>query len=800
MKQAKVKGKSGARRSAKRLPGTGTVTENTPSQAQYFSWINNTNEGSTEAQTLTNLRFFEWLRREYGMQLDLYAFDAGNIDGAKFYGRMNSERFRRQFPRGFGPISEAAGALGIRLGLWGGPDGFGDTAQEAEDRHRQMVSLCRDHGFALFKFDGVCGGLRKEKQAAFVRMMRACRKYVPDLILLNHRLDFGIGQPYATTFLWEGAETYIDVHMPSRLPALHNRLGALQRGLPPDLVRLTEDHGVCLSSCLDYWEEDLVLQSFNRGLILAPQLYGNPWLLRDDEFPRLARLFNLHRRHRDILVEGLALPEQQYGPHAVSRGDHATRFLALRNFGWEPQTFEIQLDEAIGLGCADRVEIRRQHPYQKFLGAFDWGSRVPVEVRPQRSCLLMVTTGAPRDVDVRGCDYEVTRDVPGRPIELRIYGMPGTKARVEVVSDGESYRGARLDGRSSPGLLSAEGTMVEFPGPALKQPWHRKLGALKTTRVPDDAESLYEATCFAADNNALEVRELARSGPTTIPEVAAAREAFFNQPVLRRRGLWDRNLFDGNPDTSFDVCRRWGRDLRVRSGAFRLDLGAPTRIDRLELIVGGDYNLQPLKSEEAVTGAVSADLSEWTPIRLFAEADIVGEIPGAGPVRYLRLDQCPDRIHEVRGSYRGKALDRTGWRASNLFAAYRSAPAVAAWSLKTRLTEVPAGAYLAVPMYGAYGSELVYAAARVDGRPVGAPRRSPSYPSNTWECPVRVVDGNYSAFFPLTPDVAGKRIEVVVLGLRGAELSDFHAEVWLTAYPTPFVSRTLELVREDGSS
>ena len=28
--------------------------ERTPSRAQYFSWINNTNEGSTEKQTLIN--------------------------------------------------------------------------------------------------------------------------------------------------------------------------------------------------------------------------------------------------------------------------------------------------------------------------------------------------------------------------------------------------------------------------------------------------------------------------------------------------------------------------------------------------------------------------------------------------------------------------------------------------------------------------------------------------------------------------------------------------------------------------
>jgi hypothetical protein len=70
--------------------------ENTPSKAQYFSWINNTNEGTNEVQTQINLDFFEWLKREYGMQLDIYAFDAGAIDGARFYGSIYSDRFKKQ--------------------------------------------------------------------------------------------------------------------------------------------------------------------------------------------------------------------------------------------------------------------------------------------------------------------------------------------------------------------------------------------------------------------------------------------------------------------------------------------------------------------------------------------------------------------------------------------------------------------------------------------------------------------------------------------------------------------------------
>jgi len=86
------------------VPG---ATELSPSRSQYFSWINNRNEGSTEAQTLANVEFFKWLHDEYGMQLDIYAFDAGNIDGPQYYGRTDTDKFKAQFPRGFaadGPV------------------------------------------------------------------------------------------------------------------------------------------------------------------------------------------------------------------------------------------------------------------------------------------------------------------------------------------------------------------------------------------------------------------------------------------------------------------------------------------------------------------------------------------------------------------------------------------------------------------------------------------------------------------------------------------------------------------------
>lgn len=764
--------------------------ERTPSRAQYFSWVNNTNEGATEEQTRVNLEFFRWLHDEYGMVLDIYAFDAGAIDGAGFYGSTDSERFRRQFPRGFGPLAALARESGARLGVWGGPDGFGDTPEEAEKRIRTMVDLCREHHFALFKFDSVCGGLRPAKQDEFVRQMTECRRYSPDLILLNHRLELGKGLPHATTFLWEGAETYIDVHMVNETPATHNRACALTRGLVPDLKRLCEDHGVCLSSCLDYWEDDLVLQAFNRCLILAPEIYGNPWLLRDDEFPRLARIYNLHRRCREILIRGVALPEAQYGPLAVARGDADTRLITLRNLTWHPVRRRITLDAGIGLQPGEgAIEVRQFHPVEQLAGTHAYGATIEVEVLPFRACLLLATRKPCAEPAVEGCAFEVVRDVPGKPLVLKLLGEPGTACSVRLRLPGRAVRRSALEGTEAPALATGGTASVTFPGARLTQPWHRRLGELCATPVPEDAEALYEATCFAADNNALEVRELERSGPTAIPEVAAAREAFFRQATFRQRHVWDAGLFDDDPETGLGVSRRWTyADPRVRNGCFRLDLGSAMPVDHLSLECGGPYFVQPLKWQECVGGSVSADLRRWQEVRFLVTGGLEGDLPGT-PVRYVRINLCPDLIREVRGSFRGRSLSRAGWRASNLFAAYWSAPAVQAWTLKFRLNEASPGAYLALAVHGAFGAELLTAALRRGDGYVGCARRSPSFPSNTWEGPLRRPAGNYTYYFPVTPELLGQELEAVVLLLRGGK-PDVRPELWVTSQQ-PHTAREL---------
>ena len=790
--------------------------ESTPSLSHYFSWIDNTNEGATEHQTLANLDFFKWLHDEYGMNLDIYALDAGAIDAPGYYGSVDSARFKTQFPNGFGPIAAKAKSFGCRLGVWLGPDGFGDTPQEEQARTDMLVGLCRDYNFHLFKVDAVCGQLRSEKQDAFVRMLKECRKFAPDLIVLNHRLNLGEGLPYVTTNLWAG-EAYIDVWRGNQGTATHNRAVTIELGEPIDKTsgkssRLLEDHGVCLSSSLDYWEDDLILQALSRNLILAPETYGSPWFLRDDEFPKLARIYNLTRRYRNILPQGMKLDDKIYGPNAVARGNPQTRIITLRNPTWNPVTYTVTMDEGIGLDGDGPYEARRLHPAEEILGNFKKGESVKVSVPAFRAYAMIVSSAASRELGVTGCSYEVVCDVPGKPAVLNLLGMPGTSANVSLPPLPRRFSKATLNGRPAAGLLAGETQEVAYPGNALKQPWHRKLTDLKPVEVPADAASLYEATCFAADNNAMEIRSIMRSGPTHIPEVQASRNEFFGQQLLVERGVWDRYLFDKKPETFFRLTQD-----AIWQGALRIDMGSPTPLDQLVL-----KNVDKRFSPPQIF--VSADLKAWTAVATRIEAEnpseasvlknshsgtkvwetiqvnrVTCDLPkGLGPLRYIKIPGKALNVGEAIGYAKGDQLDRSAWRASNVFADYAKKPAQRAWSGVFRLDEAAKGAYLVIPCNGKHGRDGAYAALRVGGRWIGAPRRAKAYPANPWETGNGHPDENFSYFFPVTEAMLGKSIDAVVLqfeseGNPKIPLGQFSAEVWLTAYPIPYTSQQLVL-------
>jgi len=362
--------------------------------------------------------------------------------------------------------------------------------------------------------------------------------------------------------------------------------------------------------------------------------------------------------------------------------------------------------------------------------------------------------------------------------------------------------------------LKGKAMEVAFGGKRLTRPWHRKLSSLAPLAVPDDAEALYEATCFAADNNALEIRSKLRSGPTAIAQVKKARDAFFNQELLAERGVWDRYLFDGDMETFFRL-----RTGAIWGGALRVDLGELTEVDTI-ILRRVDDGFKPQEAH------VSADLRTWRKVAVKIEPEstptatvlkrsytvskewseitvnkLSVDLAGCGPIRYIRIPGRAANVAEIIGLRGRREIDRAKWRASNVSGSYPEAPAQRAWSGQFTLDEAARGSYLVVACIGPHGRDGAYAALRLEGRPVGGPRRAVSYPANPWEYGNNRAHAGLSYFFPVTNDMIGKKIEAVVMQFesedkrRKVELGLLKPEVWITAYPVPYESR--ELVMEE---
>lgn len=778
---------------------TPAATQQTPGKSHYYSWISHTNEGPSMSQVLAEIEFFQWLKEEYGMQLDIFAIDAGMFDGKKFTSHFNDSWFKQNYPDGLEPMKAPLKKLGAGLGIWGGPDGFGNSEQEKKERVDMFLRLAKDYNLVLYKCDAVCGTLREEKEETFVDLWKKLRKINPHLYFLNERLELEKGESVSTTHLFESRETYIDVMMKNGVTAPHHRAEPLSRLNFPDNNRLMEDHGVCLSSCLDYWEDDLVIQAFGRNSVLSPQIYANPWLLSDDEFPHLARIFNLHREYRDLLVNAISLPEDKYGFQAISRGSEQTRLLVLRNLSWDFEERTFSIGEEIGLANQGSYEVRTFHPSEKIIGKFKAGENVSVTVPPFRAVLIGVFKTAP-DLGINGINYEVQKNVPGKPIEIDLLGFPGEDCMVSIQNP-ERFSEAVLDGADVKKMLSGKQLKIQFLGEKMEHSYHRKLITLASEELPEDARCYYEATCFAASNDALEVQSLERSGESAFEAVNKARDEFFNQPVFINRGAWDKYLFDGDLNTTFYPTQRrtWARPDQiatiVNKGSLRLDLGKEYLLDSILLITDSYYGLQPCKKAEGNDFYYSVDLKKWKQGVYLSSLKSNISIPKGEKVRYLYLPLAPYKLVEVEGYVNGEKLDCNNWKANNLFSDFNKIKFTKSWSGKSRITEITPDSYLAVAINGIHGQEGAYAAMKVDGKYYGAYDRAPSFPSNVWENYVLSTDRNYTYYLPLLPEFEGKELEIVVLG--GDQCEELNIEVWQTAYPVPYQKKRLVMSKKD---
>ncbi len=779
------------KRSLEKTKKCAGADEKTPSRAQYFSWINNTNEGATEEHTLVNLEYFKWLRDEYGMQLDIYAWDAGNLDGsAGTYKNFDSPKIKAQYPNGYGKCAEAAREIGAKLGVWCGPDGFGDTPESVKARRELMVSLCRDYNFGLFKMDAVCGTLRPEMQEEFSSMMKECREYSPDLILLNHRLDLGIGEPYSTTFLWNGMETYIDVHVNNHRCAPHHREYMFHRGNVPHMLRLCEDHGVCLSSCMDFFEDDLIYQAFGRSLILAPEIYGNPWLLRDDEQAKLARIYNLHRTYRDILVGGVELPEY-YGSSAVSRGDGDVRFITSGNPSWEKKKIRICPSKDLGLEDTQRkFAVSIHHPYEKFVGFCSGEESVEIEIEPFRAVLVEVAVVEKAYPMLTSCAYEVLHENDGTPDKVKIIAAYG---KIEKL----------LGGVRCP--VSGELQSIEPFDNTLKAPVILDAD-FERGDIPANAEQIFETAQFIIDNDSLEKRSLDRAGETKIPQVQAARDAFFSQERYALRGCESRFAFDGKDNTYFGKSyTNYGADIRMGNGCLRVDFGDIFDADEvvIEYLDAEREDMDEFTPQViSETAHSSADLDTWT-LSPLSESQSLGreEFPYVvnsvhnivgiemsrrrvrysvdAPIRYFRIPHTYDMVTKIALVKDGCEIKTPSARANNQQMSYSDRTVEGYRCAHVQIPDLKASGefYLSVGINGEHGREGVYVVAELDGKLYGCADRAPSYMSNVWECGVRKVNSNYTYYLDVAPEMLGRELKLHVIEMTevcaGAEI-DIH--------------------------
>ncbi len=761
----------------------------TPSVPQYFSWINNTNEGSTEEHTLINLDFFRYLKDTYGMEIKIYAWDAGNFDGAsEGYGNINGEKFRSQYPDEYNKVVEKAKESGIRMGLWGSPDGYGDDEETEKERFEFFVHLCRDHGFALFKLDGVCGHLRPEKAELFADMLEECRKYSPDLIVLNHRLNLFEAEKHITTYLWNGDETYVDVSQGNKNTCMHHRGFMFGRGHTDNLERLAEDHGVCISSGIDYFEDELIYQAFNRSLILAPETYGNPWFMRDDELPELARVYNLHKRNASILVNGLLLPEC-YGANACSRGTDTKRFISTGNNSWEEKTVTVKLDSEIGINTDKKLVVNIHHPYEKHLGIFSFGDKVTIPLMPFRATLIEVATEDEAEPMLKNCEYRIVKESSdGTPEEVKI--LKAEKDDILLYKNGEEFF-----------FMAGEETDIKEKAPV-------KIGTLgNLERNPANGEFLYENAMFAINNDCLEKRSIIRSGETKIPEVKRARDAFFGQKFYKLRGLEAKNMFDGRDDTFYDSQSKTYCDsnLRIENGCLRVDFGEEVFCDSVEIeFFSADYPTREVEIQSVpVKAEYSVNLEKWhnsgdvvlTEKEKYTEEVIrftvhtTYMLPGKKMIssykindalRYLRIAHPVDRIFAVRLIKDGKEITPGKPFANNMQAHYRYKQTRAVVSAEITLPDYKALPRLAIAVEGTHGAESAYCIAEIEGKFFGFPERAPEYKANQWEHSVVNYDKNNTFFLKLPEGLEGKKIKLYTVFSDYNKAKNCTCDVYLT--------------------
>jgi len=745
----------------------------------YFDWLCHDNSGPRESEVLANFAALRRLKELYGLQFDIYNSDAGLVESQGTYYPQFKANFLSRFPAGLKPLAEGSKALGMRLGLWLGPDGFGERAEEMTARKEQLLSWVRDFNVGLFKMDTVVSDLShpdkyvlEKKYQNLADALAEARRIDPGFVAINHRIN---DSPYMLTItdclLWRGEETYIDVHISNETASLYNRDCSIGRELTSEFYRTPfrqfEDHGICFNSCLERWEDDLVAQAFGRASVLSPEMYGTFFFLGDEDYPRLARLVQLHKRLEPLLKTAYPLPGGD-----IAHADGASSVVLVRNMTWEPAVKTISLDASIGLAAAPGapLTVRQRHPWEMLMkragdGAV-LGGTLAVELDPFSLRLIQIDTVAPAEPIVAGIPYEIVPGPDAESFGIKFLGSPGQTAEVAFLNFGDRTVRTRA---GQPVPTGDKPWPAAFPGtPAAGPSFARLAGFGDDPAGAAEGQRLAELAKFSIDDDALEVREMVRlkREPSGLPEIEACR-AYMWDKVAAAEGTF-RNAFDGDPGTRWSdgFPRRspfTGSPAAYRSetSLWRIDLGRPTDLATLELRVVRRTDAAFLEAVET-----SADLTTWTrtdgsslaaaesipaagslsqrgqTIKIFDvdagdQRPVVISIPLSGrPCRYVRIRGRNFGVSEILGfDGAGRSLDRSGWRATN-FLGETPAPRRVLSAIHVPAEDTPGREYAIAVTAGPAKFDPVdgvYVVALVDGRPVVPRHRAPSYPYHNYE-------------------------------------------------------------------
>jgi len=808
----------------------------------YFDWLCHDNSGPLESEILANFAVLKKLRELYGFQFDIYNSDAGLVESQGTYFPEYRPVFDKRFPQGLRAIADAAQELDMKLGLWIGPDGFGETPESMALRREQLVEWVRDFNVGLFKLDTVVSPLRHEdkyilekKYQSLVDALSEARRIDPDFVAINHRVN---QSPYMLTItdclLWRGQETYIDVHITNTDSALYNRSCSIGRSLYSEFFgvpfRQFEDHGICFNSLIENWEDDFVTQAFGRASVISPEMYGAFFFLPDEDYPKLARLIQFHKRSQPLLTRAFPLENGD-----IAHGNGRSALIVLRNPTWESVKRPVRIDETIGLARNGRgsVIVRQRHPYERLLAGPEdgvgWGGMIDIELEPFDVRLIQVDSDMPEEPFIGGVSYEIVPGPEDSRFNVKLMGEPGQKAELEF------FNFAGLDvalAETDVSVRTQHPFTINFAGTSGERKYFELLGVCTDQNPGASSGSLLpELAKFRIDDDALEMRVLRtlKKSPSRWPEVEACREYMWNK-VIAAEGS-HRNAFDGDPET------RWSDGYPRRSpftgspspyrsddSLWRIDMGEKIELKRLELDVVRNTQTAFIEAVE-----LSPDLETWSRVPtqdltgkddipflkeirrrdqsvLIYDVDagdgrartLTVELP-EGRNRYLRIHGRNFSVSEIRGyDAAGTPLDRSDWRATNFFGPTPEPRRVLhlepfvedVWPGQEIAVSVNAAARIIDPVDG------VYVIVSVDGEIHVPVHRVPSYPYHNyeWNCSwlKRQKLSGLTFRFPVRKDWKGKRLHIQVF-LLGEEVESVEARVYRVTPRKPFVTRVLEI-------